>query len=124
MHFLPNAIVYHRHAATLVAYCRKKFHIGYWKVAVHVAHPGALVRDSHTPPSQRLQMGLVGLIGLLWLGGLARRPLWRGAGLLAGLFAVTTLPFTVKALRRDPALGLLAPTLLLARAVALGVGFA
>lgn len=122
--FLPGARVYHRHADSLGAYCRKKFHIAYWKVAVHTRHPGALVRDSHTPQSQRLQMGLAGLIGAAALGGLAWRPLWRGARALGALFLATTVPFTVKALRRDPAVGALAPMLLLLRAFALGLGFA
>jgi glycosyltransferase involved in cell wall biosynthesis len=85
LRFLPGALVYHRHADTLAAYCRKKFHIAYWKVAVHTRHPGALVRDSHTPQSQKVQMGLAGLIGATALGGLVWRPLWRGAGALGAL---------------------------------------
>jgi hypothetical protein len=124
MRFVPDAQVYHQHAATLVAYCRKKFQIGAWKVKVHAAHPGALVRDSHTPQSQKLQMGLAGGILAAGLGGLAWRPLWRVAGLGLGVFALSAGPFTLKALRRDPAVGLVAPGLLAARALALGCGFA
>ncbi len=124
MRFVPTARVYHQHAATLAAYCRKKFHIGTWKVVVHTAHPGALVRDSHTPQSQKLQMGLAGGIVLAGLGGLVWRPLWRGAALGLGAFAASAGPFTWKALRRDLAVGLVAPGLLAARALALGAGFA
>ena len=124
MRFLPAAQVYHHHAATLAAYARKKFHIGTWKVAVHTAHPGALVRDSHTPQSQKLQMGLAGGIVATGLGGLIWRPLWRVAGPGLGVFAASALPFTWKALRRDPAVGLVAPALLAVRALALGCGFA
>jgi glycosyltransferase involved in cell wall biosynthesis len=124
MHFVPAAQVYHQHAATLAAYCRKKFRIGYWKIAVLTAHPGTLVRDSHTPQSQKLQMGLAGGILAAVGGGLRWRRLWWVAGLGLGVFAASTAPFTWKALRRDPAVGVVAPGLLLARAVALGSGFA
>lgn len=124
MRFVPAAQVYHQHAATLAAYVRKKFHIGAWKVVVHTAHPGALVRDSHTPASQKLQMGLAGGIVAAAVAGLLWRPLWRAAGLGLAIFAASAGPFTLKALRRDPAVGLVAPGLLAARALALGCGFA
>jgi GT2 family glycosyltransferase len=124
MRFVPAAQVVHQHAATLTAYARKKFHIGTWKVVVHTAHPGALVRDSHTPQSQKLQMGLAGGIIGAGLGGLVWRPLWRVAGFGLAVFAASAGPFTLKALRRDPAVGLVAPGLLAVRALALGCGFA
>jgi GT2 family glycosyltransferase len=124
MRFVPAAQVVHQHAATLGAYARKKFHIGTWKVAVHTAHPGALVRDSHTPQSQKHQMALAGGLGAAGVGGLVWRPLWRGAALGLAVFTASAVPFTRKALRRDPAVGLVAPGLLAVRALALGCGFA
>ncbi|HYO49660.1 MAG TPA: glycosyltransferase, partial [Chloroflexia bacterium] len=39
LRFVPQAVVYHTHAATPTAYLRKKFSIGDWKVGVAALHP-------------------------------------------------------------------------------------
>ncbi|HVY61760.1 MAG TPA: glycosyltransferase [Planctomycetota bacterium] len=103
MRFVPEARVWHTHAASLAGYARKKWKIGYWKVAVLRRHPGKAVRDSHTPQSLKLQMLLAPL---------------------PPLFLLATLPFVARALRRDPLVALAAPFLLYVRAVALGLGLA
>lgn len=120
--FLPNAIVYHQHAATLKAYCRRKFKIGYWRIRVHKRHPDKLVSDAHTPPTEKLQVllapvvigtGLAALIipsGALWL-----------VLVLVG-FGCTMVPLTLRALRRDLLIGLVAPLFIFCRAMALGAG--
>ncbi len=125
MVFVPDAYVYHSgHAATLAAYLRKKFKIGYWKVLVHRRHPDKMLRDSHTPQVLKAQILLAGLSGLFLLPGLFA-PFWRWAsGATAGVLFLTTLPFAARAWPKDRAVALAAPFLLLARALALGAGFA
>jgi cellulose synthase/poly-beta-1,6-N-acetylglucosamine synthase-like glycosyltransferase len=122
MVFNPRAVVFHQHPETLMAYSRRKFNIGYWKVRVLRRHPGKAVRDSHTPQSLKGQMGLVlVLVPFLALGFL--RPVFWYLSLLPGvLFLLSVVPFSVKALRKDLAVGLLAPFLLFVRAMALGLG--
>ena len=116
MVFAPKAVVYHQHPRTLVAYFRRKFNIGYWKVMVLQRHPQKAVRDSHTPQSLKLQIVLAFMLVPL----LAVSP-W--LLLLDGaLFGVTVLPFAVRASRENPMVGLASPLLVLLRAVALGLG--
>jgi cellulose synthase/poly-beta-1,6-N-acetylglucosamine synthase-like glycosyltransferase len=101
MRFVPEARVWHLHAASLCAYARKKRKIGFWKVALLRRHPEKAVRDSHTPQSLKLQMALL---------------------LLPPIFLFATIPFFLRAFRRDLAVALAAPFLLYVRAAALGWG--
>jgi len=124
MVFVPQAQVYHQHDTTLRAYARRKFRIGYWKGLVIRWHPERLVSDSHTPPVLKLQICLLGLAGLcaplafFWL------PLKWIVAVLLGSFFVSAGPFLLKAARKDLAVAVVAPFLLLVRAAALGLGFA
>ncbi|MBM4457876.1 MAG: glycosyltransferase [Chloroflexi bacterium] len=128
--FIPTAQVYHRHNPTLRAYVRRKFLIGYWKALLARWHPGRMLRDSHTPQTLKLQMGLAALtlaglaaaaaaslvIGGCWLPG------WIGAAVAA--FLASEIPFLVKVWRRDRQVMLPAVGLLWVRAAALAAGFA
>jgi lipopolysaccharide/colanic/teichoic acid biosynthesis glycosyltransferase len=120
--FAPNAVVYHCHVSTLGAYIRRKFRIGYWKVRVHARYPNKVWRDSHTPPTLKLQT----LLFLAILAGLAATPFVPMAGtliaLFMGLFFVSALPLVAFVARRDPALALGVLPLVVSRAGALGVG--
>ncbi len=72
--FVPSAIVYHRHPATVAAYFRRKFKTGYWKALVLRLHPQKAVRDTHTPQTLKLQMLVVAaLLPALTLGVLVSR---------------------------------------------------
>jgi len=128
--FVPDAAVYHQHDASLGEYLRRKFWIGYWKAFLLRWHPEKALGDSHTPLSQRAQLGLLALAGLSAAGGLAlwawpagRWLAWASLGALAA-FLASALPFLLKLLRRDAPVALIAPVMLLARAGALGVGLA
>lgn len=122
--FAPRARVEHLgHPETAGAYFRRKFRIGYWKVAVLRRHPSKLGHDSHTPPVLKAQMALLALGGLCLLAMPFWPPLGWGAALLAALFLATTVPFVWRAWRRHPAVALLAPLLLVVRSLALGTGF-
>jgi glycosyltransferase involved in cell wall biosynthesis len=122
--FNPRAIVYHRHASSLLQYIRRKALYGYWRVPVYARHPAKLWGDSHTPSVLKWQLGLVG--AMLALAPFALiipilRWLWGGA---VAAFCLSTLPFCVKALRRDALIAAVSPPLLWLRALALGLGLA
>ncbi|PKO21859.1 MAG: hypothetical protein CVU38_12450 [Chloroflexi bacterium HGW-Chloroflexi-1] len=130
--FAAEAQVYHRHNPTLAAYVRRKFFIGYWKALLARWHPGRMVKDSHTPQTLKLQMGLAAamLAGLLVgsLVSLSMGHLWSLGFVVAAISALAFLasagPFLVKAGRRDRGVLLPAVGLLWVRALALGSGFA
>lgn len=123
MVFQRDAVVYHRHAADVLDYFRKKFIIGVWKAQVVRRFPGRGVRDSHTPQVMKVQMALIALM----LAALAAAPLFRWSlaafTLLLGLFVGTTIPFSRKAWRKDRTVALAAPALLGVRALSLGFGY-
>lgn len=120
--FVPGAVVEHLHAATLRRYARKKFSIGYWKVAVLASHPGKALDDAHTPQSLKAQIALTGLLGLSLLLAPVGGALRYGPLVLLALLAASWAPFLLYALRRDRGVALAAPGLLLVRAIALGLG--
>ena len=129
--FAPDAIVYHQHDSSLAEYLRRKFWIGYWKAFLLRWHPEKALGDSHTPPSQRVQLGLQGLAGGLAALGLALLPftpaggwlLWAALAAQVAFFA-TAVPFLLKLARRDLPVLLVAPALLVARALSSGLGLA
>jgi len=120
--FVPRAIVYHRHDTTPGEYWRRKFGIGYWKALLLRWHPERAVRDSHTPQVLKVQIGLLGLLGL----SLLLSPVWAPARWSAlsvtMLFVLAAAPFLFRVTRRDPAVAAVAPLLLVWRALALGTG--
>jgi lipopolysaccharide/colanic/teichoic acid biosynthesis glycosyltransferase/GT2 family glycosyltransferase len=130
--FVPEARVYHRHNPTLRAYIRRKFYIGYWKALLAAWHPARMVRDSHTPQTLKVQMGLAAAaLGGVALGVAARpvapkvsRAALAAASIAAVGFQVTSIPFLAKVWRRDPRVLPAAKGMLWVRAVALGAGFA
>jgi lipopolysaccharide/colanic/teichoic acid biosynthesis glycosyltransferase/GT2 family glycosyltransferase len=122
--FQPHAAVFHRHADTVAQYFRKKFIIGFWKAQVARRYPEKTFRDSHTPPVMKVQIALIGLSGLLLVGTWLNPTFgWAAFAVFLAMLATTT-PFSLRALRRDPAVGLAAPGLLTMRALALGLGYA
>lgn len=130
--FAPQAQVYHRHDRDLLEYLERKFSTGVWKARVMQRHPDRIISDTHTPGVLKLQLLLImAALGLAVAGLL----LWRlsfagwqwvlGAGLAAGLlFLASGVPFLIKVLRRDPGVAVIAPLMLVVRALALGTGYA
>ena len=120
--FVPQAIVYHQHDATVAEYWRRKYGIGYWKALLLRQHPERALYDSHTPQTLKLQLGLVSLLCLLvpiapWLS-FAR---WSMLA-LSMVFTLTALPLLVHVARRDLPVLLIAPGMLIVRALALAAG--
>ncbi len=129
--FVPAAKVYHRHNPTVRAYVRRKYYIGYWKALIARWHPGRMVKDSHTPQALKLQILLVALIvlacaALAVTGLLPARPIRAPLSMLwisLSLFLLSTAPFLMRILKRDPRIFLPAAGLLFVRALSLGTGF-
>jgi lipopolysaccharide/colanic/teichoic acid biosynthesis glycosyltransferase/glycosyltransferase involved in cell wall biosynthesis len=122
--FVPQAVVYHRHDATLGEYWRRKYGIGYWKALLLRWHPERAVQDSHTPQVLKVQIGLAGLLGVF----LVLTPFWSPVRWLAlvaaAFFFLTIVPFLIRVLGQDAAIAAAIPFLLVVRALALGSGLA
>jgi GT2 family glycosyltransferase len=124
MRFIPSAVVYHSHPDRALAYFRKKYKFAYWRVLAVRKNPAKAIKDSHTPQLMKMQLLLLpALIAGLCVGLLAGRPvLFLGAVVLG--FLLTTVPFTLRALRTDFVVGLLSPIFLAGRSIAQFLGVA
>jgi glycosyltransferase involved in cell wall biosynthesis len=121
--FAPQAIVYHQHPATMMAYFRRKFYVGYWRVRMYRLHPEKMVGDSHTPQSLKLQMGLtLGIIVSALLSPLYPPALALFPFTCVG-FVLTVLSFAARNWRKDRGVALVSPFFLFWRALALNAGF-
>ncbi|MEW6717438.1 MAG: sugar transferase [Chloroflexota bacterium] len=120
--FVPEAVVYHQHDCMLWEYCRRKFGIGYWKAFLLRWLPEKTFYDTHTPPHQRWQIGILALtlasLVLVW----AWQPLIWFA--LAGMvvFFLTAIQMLGKIVCNDPGVLVIAPGLIILRAASLGSG--
>lgn len=124
MKFAPKAVVYHTHPDTLSSYLRKKYKFAYWRVLAVRKNPGKAVKDSHTPQVMKLQLlFLPALIGSV-LFDVIVKPRAPMSALVLGAFVVSTLPFSLRAMRKDPVIGLLSPVLLALRSCAQLLGVA
>jgi lipopolysaccharide/colanic/teichoic acid biosynthesis glycosyltransferase/GT2 family glycosyltransferase len=123
MVFQPRATVYHLHSGTLVQYMRKKSKIGFWKAQVVRRFPERGIKDSHTPQTMKLQMGLAALLYLSALALVITQWAIYPLVVLALTFLLTTVPFVRKSWRKDRTIGLIAPFMMAARATALGLGY-
>jgi len=131
MKFVPDAIVYHQHVNSLFRYFRRKFKIGFWRVAVYQQHPTKLRGDSHTPQVAKLQMLLAtlslvmfGFGGLLKIGKQVRfgHAAWQVTFITSNLYNLSTGPFIWRTWQNDKVAALIAPLMLWVRAVALASG--
>lgn len=118
MKFAPKAIVYHRHPDTLGQYLKKKYKFAFWRVLAVSKNPRKAVRDSHTPQLMKLQLLLLPTTLIALVFDLAKRPMIPVSILVLSAFAISTLPFTLRALKKDLSVGLLSPALLAGRACA------
>ncbi len=124
MKFAPAAIVYHTHPDTFSKYLRKKYKFAFWRVLAVRKNPGKGVKDSHTPQVMKLQLLFAPALLAALLVDLAVRPKVPVSALVTGAFLLSTLPFALRALRKDPIIGLLSPVLLAARSCAQVMGVA
>jgi cellulose synthase/poly-beta-1,6-N-acetylglucosamine synthase-like glycosyltransferase len=122
MKFVPQAIVYHTHPETLWGYLKKKYKFAFWRVLAVIKNPAKALNDSHTPQLMKVQLLVVPVLFLAVLYDLAKHPRLPVSAVVLLLFLVSTLPFTIRALVKDPLVGALSPVLLAARACAQGMG--
>jgi lipopolysaccharide/colanic/teichoic acid biosynthesis glycosyltransferase/GT2 family glycosyltransferase len=120
--YAPQAIVYHQHDSDLSEYFRRKYFIGYWKAFMLRWLPEKTFNDSHTLPSQRWQILLLGLVvaslglSLFWKPGLWLALAW------FIFFYASAFSFLTQIWKKDRPVLWAAPGLLLCRALALGMG--
>jgi cellulose synthase/poly-beta-1,6-N-acetylglucosamine synthase-like glycosyltransferase len=122
MKFAAAAVVYHTHPDRFWSYLKKKYKFAYWRVLAVRKNPAKCVKDSHTPQTMKMQLLLAPALVLgLAFDGIARPPV-PTSPIVLGAFLISTLPFAVRATRKDPMVGLLSPAILAARACAQFLG--
>ncbi len=122
MKFAPAAIVYHTHPDTLGRYLKKKYKFAFWRVLAVRKNPSKAFKDSHTPQLMKLQLLLAPALLLAVAFDLAVRPSVPASVLVLAAFLVSTLPFALRAISKDPVVGMLSPALLAARSCAQVLG--
>jgi GT2 family glycosyltransferase len=122
MKFVPAAIVYHTHPDTLWGYLKKKYKFAFWRVLAVRKNPNKTLKDSHTPQLMKLQLLFAPALVLAIFLDLVVRPKVPASLLVCATFLVSTLPFALRVIPKDPVVGLLSPVLLAARACAQMLG--
>jgi cellulose synthase/poly-beta-1,6-N-acetylglucosamine synthase-like glycosyltransferase len=122
MQFAPAAIVYHTHPETLSRYLKRKYKFTYWRMLALRKNPSKAVRDSHTPQLMKLQLLFAPALLVAGAFDLAARPAVPASLLVLAAFLLSTLPFALRAIGKDPIVGLLSPALLAARSCAQVLG--
>jgi GT2 family glycosyltransferase len=118
MKFAPAAIVCHTHPDTLTQYLKKKYKFAYWRVLAVRKNPSKAVKDSHTPQLMKLQLLFAPALLAAAVFDLAARPPVPSTLIVLATFLLSTLPFVLRAIGKDPVVGLLSPLLLAARSCA------
>ena len=120
--FRPDAVVFHRHPASLKKYLRTKFYRGYWRVRLYKKHPQKVFKDSYTPQGLKLEVLSIPLITATGAAAFGNPLLALLPAAMALFFLVSALSF-FKPLRANsiPEYVFIAPMLLL-RGAALFLG--
>jgi len=118
MRFAPDAVVFHTHPDKLSSYLKKKYKFAYWRMLAVRKNPSKGVKDSHTPQMMKAQLLLLPTLAIAaGCDALARSHVSLSL-LVMGLFFLSTLAFTARALRKDFTVGLFSPLFLALRACA------
>jgi len=118
MVFNPKAIVYHAHPRSFSDYFKKKYKFAYWRMLAVKKNPDKILKDSHTPQVMKLQVLFLPLLAssllltMFWSNGIYF------AIAIAMAFFVSTIPFAVKATKKDITISLLSPVILTLRSTA------
>lgn len=122
MKFVPGAVVYHTHPDRLASYLRKKYKFAFWRMLAVRKNPAKGVKDSHTPQIMKVQLLLWPALVMAGLFDVVMRPRIPATLIVSGAFLISTLPFALRAVRKDLSVALLSPLLLAARAGAQFLG--
>src|SRR6201996_3953090 len=122
MKFVPSAIVFHTHPATLVSYLKKKYKFAFWRVYAVDKNPDKVLKDSHTPQVMKLQLPLLPAVVCAGLLDVATHPRFSRSVLVLGIFLLSTIPFSLRVARKDLLTGFLSPLFLAARSAAQFLG--
>jgi hypothetical protein len=87
-------------------------------------NPSKGIKDSHTPQIMKVQLLVAPALLLAVIFDMAARPTVPVSALVLVGFLLTTLPFALRATRKDAIVGILSPLLLAARAGAQVLGVA
>lgn len=124
MKFVPKAIVYHTHPETISQYLKKKYKFAFWRVLAVKKNPSKGIKDSHTPQLMKLQLLLAPALMIALGIDLVVRPSLSATAVVFGIFFISTFPFALRAITKDPVVGLLSPLLLAGRSCAQIFGIA
>lgn len=124
MKFVPQAIVYHTHPDKLSSYLKKKYKFAFWRMLAIRKNPRKAVKDSHTPQLMKMQLLFAPVLLLALAFDLVARPAVPESLIVLGIFLLSTVPFAVRAVSKDPIVGLLSPALLALRSCAQVLGVA
>lgn len=122
MVFQPKAFVYHKHPDTLLKFLRQKFFRGYWRIPLYEKHKEKMFRHGYTPKSLYMEIGLLGLSIILILLGLFKFISTTYGIIILSLVIVLTFPLSFKIFKKDKAVGLLSPFIIILRNFATGLG--
>ena len=124
MKFVPTAIVYHSHPDSFSRYLKKKYKFAFWRVLAVRKNPSKGVKDSHTPQLMKLQLLFLPALLMGVTVDLVLRPAVPVSVVVVTAFLLSTVPFAIRAMRKDILVGLLSPALLAARACSQMLGVA
>lgn len=122
MIFNQNAIIFHTHPTSFKKYLKIKFFRAFWRTRVYKKHKEKMMKDSYTSQMIKMQTGLLFVFLAMIAGGIFFPVLWQNAPALILLLILTALPFSFWAMRRDFAVGLVSPILILGRTLAFVLG--
>lgn len=115
MVFVPQAIVYHSHPASLWGYLYRKFRFSLWRTKVYARFPGKLGKDSYMPRAVPFQILSSALLAASLVVALFQ-PLALGATLVAAVAFISSIgPLWARTFARDKSVALVAPLLLFLR---------
>ena len=121
--FQPAAKVWHAHPKTISEYFLKKFKNGYWAAQLLKNYPRIIRGTSDTPFSQKLQLGLAGMLLLIIFQGFWGRKNFKFPVFVwSMLFCFSGWAMGKKALGKSGILVLFFPFFLFLRAFAFGSG--
>jgi len=121
MEFVPEAIVYHIHPETLVGYLKKKFRFARWRMLAVKKNPNKIVKDSHTPQIMKLMVLLGPCVVISFVVAVVTGAYFAFVAAVL-VFGLMSAPFVLKAIGKDPLVGLLSPLLLFGRSIAQFLG--